>query len=570
MMPNVTRGDRVAGLTAYLVGPGKRNEHEDPHLVAGDEAVMMWHDDAQLNRDAAAELARHLEQPRKVHGVDVSRGHVWHCSLSLRAEEGALSDQQWGDIARDFVAGMEFDDQEGTRAPCRWAAVRHGVSENGNDHVHLVVNLVREDGTKANVHRDFARAQATVRALEVKHGLEQLESVAAQRSTRGYHPAEREAQARGRARGRWEYERREGLHDGPAWESLDGGRRQGLIAAQMREDQPRDALAVKVRAAGSTSDSEAEFVRRLRGHGLIARPRYAAGREDVVTGYKVAERPRHGERPIWYGGNRLARDLSLVRLRERWPDTVQGAGEAVDEWQAAARGRRVVRPVRELRESDPVMFQQRADELRGLVSKLREVPLDDRQTWAAVARETSGALSAWSQATETVPGDLAYAARDISRSAQTFRRIERPARVDTSPLAGAALVLAGARAGSDTRAGQAAMIRQMLRMTQALHAAADAQSQARQAHTLAAETRGRLARVRDQMPGPVMATAGVASAAQQHDVALDAEAAAVLERVSASNAHSAQQARSPLPDQAMRPNPRTTTTEKAPERGVSR
>lgn len=103
-----------------------------------------------------------------------------------------------------------------------------------------------------------------------------------------------------------------------------------------------------------------------------------------------------------------------------------------------------------------------------------------------------------------------------------------------------------------------------------MHAAADAQSQARQAHTLAAETRGRLARVRDQMPAPVMAAAGAASAAQEHSVALDAEAAAVLERVSASNAHSAQQARSPLPDQAMRTDPRTRTTEKAPERGVSR
>jgi hypothetical protein len=33
---------------------------------------------------------------------------VWHCSLSLRAEEGALTDQQWGDIANDFVDSMGF------------------------------------------------------------------------------------------------------------------------------------------------------------------------------------------------------------------------------------------------------------------------------------------------------------------------------------------------------------------------------------------------------------------------------------------------------------------------------
>ena len=36
MMPNVTRGDRMAGLVSYLVGGGRHNEHTEPHLVAGD------------------------------------------------------------------------------------------------------------------------------------------------------------------------------------------------------------------------------------------------------------------------------------------------------------------------------------------------------------------------------------------------------------------------------------------------------------------------------------------------------------------------------------------------------
>ena len=35
MIPNVTKGGRMGGLLSYLVGPGKRNEHTDPHLVAG-------------------------------------------------------------------------------------------------------------------------------------------------------------------------------------------------------------------------------------------------------------------------------------------------------------------------------------------------------------------------------------------------------------------------------------------------------------------------------------------------------------------------------------------------------
>ena len=49
----------------------------------------------------------------------------------------------------------------GHPAPCREqvvlvsgrVAVRHGVSRAGNDHIHIAVNLVREDGTKASVWR---------------------------------------------------------------------------------------------------------------------------------------------------------------------------------------------------------------------------------------------------------------------------------------------------------------------------------------------------------------------------------------------------------------------------------
>ena len=317
MMPNVVRGDRMAGLMTYLVGPGRANEHTEPHLVAGDDALMVWHNDDELDRDAGVAIARHLDQPRGTFGVEVTGGHVWHCSLSLRAEEGMLTDEQWGEIARDFIAGMEFDDQEGTRAPCRWAAVRHGVSKNGNDHIHVVVNLVREDATKASTHVDFRRAQRVARALEIKHGLERLESVQAERSTRGWHPAEREAQARSKAKARHELSRAQGAGSGVSWEQLTRAERQARIMAEMRRDQPRHTLAVRVRGCAEAAQDEAEWVRRMRRVGLLVRPRFAAGRTDVIVGYSVAERPEFGERPIWYGGGQLAHDLRLPRIRER-------------------------------------------------------------------------------------------------------------------------------------------------------------------------------------------------------------------------------------------------------------
>ena len=61
MIPKVGRGDRVGGLMAYLVGPGRSNEHKDPHLVAGDPAIMAWHDDNELSGESGRAIARHID-----------------------------------------------------------------------------------------------------------------------------------------------------------------------------------------------------------------------------------------------------------------------------------------------------------------------------------------------------------------------------------------------------------------------------------------------------------------------------------------------------------------------------
>lgn len=184
MIVRITRGSGMTGLVTYLAGPGKRNEHSDPHLVAGDGAVLAWWDDAQLNRPAAAGVAAHLDEPRRVTGTEVAGGHVWHTSLTLPAADRRLSDEKWAAITAEFVAAMGFTDAGG-RAPCRWAAVRHGVSAGGNDHVQVVVSLVRDDGTKADTWRDYARASAAAAELEVRYGLTVIESRSLGRGSAG-------------------------------------------------------------------------------------------------------------------------------------------------------------------------------------------------------------------------------------------------------------------------------------------------------------------------------------------------------------------------------------------------
>ncbi len=150
----------MAGLMIYLAGPGRANEHEEPHLVAGDPALMVWHDDNELNRDAALDVANALDRAIQFYKTGVDGGHVFHCSLSLAAEEGQLTDGQWAAIADDFMKDMDFTGDSG-KAPARWVAVRHGLSRNGNDHIHIVASMVRDDGTKWNSWKSKYKSQQT-------------------------------------------------------------------------------------------------------------------------------------------------------------------------------------------------------------------------------------------------------------------------------------------------------------------------------------------------------------------------------------------------------------------------
>ena len=575
MMPNVTRGDRMAGLMSYLVKEGRHNEHTEPHLVAGDHALMAWYDDAELSPENARAIARHLDRPHTALGVDVKGGHVWHASLSLRAEEGMRTDQEWAAIAQDFVSAMGFDDNDGTKAPCRWVAVRHGLSQGGNDHVHIAVNLVREDGTKASTHLDYQRAQNAARALEVKYGLEPLESTRGERATRGYSPAEQaRVEERCGAIAQRKYEQHAARVGGeqPEWHRLDPRERQARITAEIRLNAPRNDLARTVRAAAGASENEAEFVRRLRRSGVLVRPRFAEGTTDVITGYSVASRPSNGERPIWYGGSQMGRDLTLPRLREGWPDTAAGATEAAAEWQAAKRGRRPAAPGREMREPDPELWERYTEEVAQLREQLRAIPLDDRDTWSTVARHTAAAFAAWSNAVEETPGDLAAASDALAKSAQTYRRPVKPQRAGRV-MSGATMLLASVARGGQGTTAQLALLRQLMNLSQAVYDAAKAAGEARQAANVATAVRERVMNVRRQLEAvpaaaPTSTTAAAAPKAD-HTALVDASVQEALDKMQRAEENRSKTTGSPVPPQVDPARPRTTmkpAADRGPER----
>lgn len=494
MIPNITRGGSMRGALVYLVGPGdSRGErphvHSDPHVVAGSPAVMAAHAGVELDRVAGVQIARELDAPRALSGVRVTQpvyqhdehgkriedsrsdkdADVWHCSLSLAPDEPGLGDERWGRISEQLVERMGFDDPSG-RPPCQWVAVRHGLSPGGNDHVHVVVSLVHEDGTKANVHQDRGRAQRIAGELEREHGLQVLESRSIGRGTPGY-------------------------------DRVDRAR-----AEKQNAHEPVQArLARTVRGCAAAAGDEPDFVRRLRDKNVKVRPRYAEGRGDVVVGYSVAQRPAESEQPVWYGGGRLARDLTLPRLRAEWPDTPATASAAVAEWQARDREQPPVSHGREAAEPDPALWAQCTEELGALREQLRVLDPHDHAGWALAAKDAAGAFAAWSNQVEDVPGPLAAAADSLARSAQLRSRDVAPRAAGAPSAKGAALVLSSIAHQGQGTVAQAALLRQLANTGKALHDAHAATGDARRAREIRTVMQGQVAELHASFPQPAEA-----------------------------------------------------------------
>lgn len=269
----------------------------------------------------------------------------------------------------------------------------------------------------------------------------------------------------------------------------------------------------------------------------------------------------------------MGRDLTLPRLRAEWPDSPTGAMDAAAEWNAAKRNQRPVAPGRETAEHDPELWDRYTAELGELHDTLRSVPLDDRDTWARVARQTSGAFAAWSNAVEEVPGDLAAASDELAKSAQTYRGQVKPQKAGRASAGGAAMLLASAARGGQGTAAQAAMLRQLIGLTQAVHDAAKAHQQARHAEAIATDVRTRLARVREALPTVTRTAAPTTT--QRAPIRVDMSAVIdeatreALDKMNRAEENRRKGTTSPLPSTIEPTRPRTTTTP-SPERGPER
>jgi hypothetical protein len=278
----VLRGTDARRLLYYLYGPGKANEHTDPHLVAG------FADPAELEperRPGGApdlrRLAGLLAQPLAALAGSGYGKPVWHCSVRAAPEDRALPDVEWAQVAAGIMHRTGLA-PEGDDLGVRWVAVRHAP-----DHVHLVATLARQDGTRPKVWNDFYRVREACQEAERRFGLRRTA------------PADRTA-ARRATRAEWEQAARRG------W-----------------GEPPRASLRREVCTAAAGAATEQEFFARLRRAGVLVRLRHSVTNPGEVTGYAVGL-PQHTARDggvIWYGGGRLAPDLTLPKLRTRWVST---------------------------------------------------------------------------------------------------------------------------------------------------------------------------------------------------------------------------------------------------------
>lgn len=406
----------------YLLGPGRANEHTDERVIAVSTGIEVTHG-TTLDPAERRALVAQLDAPRAIFGTEVKGGHVWHLSLTNPVGDRSMSDDEWADAVRVVMDRLGFEDLAGARAPAPWVAIRHGESTAGNEHVHVAVPLVREDGTRASIWQDRNKLSQVCGELEHRYGLTVVEGRSA------------------------------GSTPEPERAVIERAEREG------KPEPDRTRLSRAVRGAAAASSDEAEFVARLRASGVRVRPRYATGSRSEVLGYSVA---LDAEQPVWFGGGRLAKDLALPALRAGWNPV---------EDQAAAWNTSTRQAGRESSPIDPAAWEQAAQRVRAVTERLGQVDLGDDRAWSQAARDAAGVMAALAERFEADrPGPLSQAADTLARSAQ---RTDHRAHHRLSTLGGVATVAAQAtmRGRAGGMAGTMLVVAELARLTEALQRA---------------------------------------------------------------------------------------------------
>jgi hypothetical protein len=179
----------------------------------------------------------------------------------------------------------------------------------------------------------------------------------------------------------------------------------------------------------------------------------------------VAIRTTGGAAPIWFGGGKLAKDLTLPHLRQFWEVSKDDQRAAVVEWSAA----KSVAAGREALRGHPDDWRRAVAAVERSLERLRAVPVSDLGAWRGAAREAAGVFAAWSRRLEgNSPGPLAATADALARSAQSRPDEPAPQREAVRDFRGVTAIVAQSQLGRDSPLAWAALIDQMGRTLRAI------------------------------------------------------------------------------------------------------
>jgi hypothetical protein len=281
------RSSDHAGLLRSLYSPGRACGRSSPHLVA------CWRHPAELEPPPRPDgkrdfryLTRLLAQPLALLDDCAPAKPVYHCEVRAAPGDPELGDDAWMRIAGEIMhrTGLSRygEEDEGVR----WVAVYHGAN-----HIHIVATLARQDGRRARLDNDWYRIGEALRDIEAEYGLRRVARAGPGKAAR--------ATPRRPTRAEQEKAARAG-----------------------RPEPPRVTLHHHVAAAAAGARTEPEFFAALDEYGLRVRLRHNTHNPGEVTGYAVGlpgDLTAAGDQ-IFYGGGKLAPELTLPKLRRRWSE----------------------------------------------------------------------------------------------------------------------------------------------------------------------------------------------------------------------------------------------------------
>ncbi len=318
------RGSSVRGLLYYLFTEGQagnkglESAHTDPRVIASwDGAPWQLQPPVCGGKRDFAGLTSRLNEPLLALEMTAAERKkakpVFHLAVAAAKDphtgelvDRYLSDEQWADIAGEYMHRLGLARRSDEQA-VRWVAIRHA-----DDHVHIVATLARQDGRRAHPSNERYRSREASRFLEDKYGL---------RATSAAGGAGRAPTSRAEARKHAETTARQRAAGRPVPVAPD-----------------RQVLRRQVRVAAAGAASLPEFLARLRDDGLLVRERFSTVNAGEVTGYAVALPDKYdsaGE-PIFFGGGKLASDLTLPRLQRRWQPTATSGAAPTDPRRSSA------------------------------------------------------------------------------------------------------------------------------------------------------------------------------------------------------------------------------------------